>query len=117
MAWERQIHPLGEQAQGLYERAALLYPSAASLFRLPQDGNAFAEALFNEPPVRYELAEALSHDALDRSEAVEALRKTHARRRELAPSREPLSQVLCECVEVTGRFDGDPCPSAADRCA
>jgi hypothetical protein len=76
-----------------------------------------AEALSIEPPVPYEQREATCKDSHERSEAVEFLGKMYARPRALAPSREPLSQVLCTRVEVTGRFDGDRCPSVADRCS
>jgi hypothetical protein len=118
---DRQIHPLGERAQGpyepaqgLYERAPVLYESAAAIFRLPQDRSALAKALSKEPPVRKELAGVACEDAFDRISAVEVLSKTRARRRELAPSHEPLSRVPCTRVEVIGCFDGDRRPSVVD---
>jgi hypothetical protein len=128
-AWDRQVHRLGERAQGRCERAAVLYELAAAIFRLPQVRSAFAEALskkaasrgvlaealFNEPPVRCELAEVACEDTPDRGEAVEAAGKTQARQRELVPSDEPLSRVLCRRIEVTGHFDGDRYASVADR--
>jgi hypothetical protein len=130
-AWTRQVHRLGERAHVLYERAAVLYESAAAIFRLPQGRSAFAEALskeaasrgalaealFEEPPVRCELAEVACEDTLEGSEVVEAAGKTQARRRELVPSREPLSRVRGTPIEVTGHFDGDRHASVADRSA
>jgi hypothetical protein len=113
-AWDRQIHPLGERAQGLYERAAVLYGSAAAIFRLPQDRSALAEALSKQPQVRYERREVTCEDAVDWSEAPEALGKTQARRRELSPSHESLSHVLFTRVEVTGCFGGVLCSIVAD---
>lgn len=130
-AWDRQIHRLCERAQDLYERGAVLYESAAVVCCLPQDRGAFTEslskqsraryalpeAIFNEPRVPYELAEGTYEDTLGRGEAAEVMGKANARRREIAPSREPLSQVPCSRDEVTGRFEGDGCPSALDRYA
>jgi hypothetical protein len=106
---------LYERAQCLYERAQCLYEAAAAVFRLPQDRSAFAEALFNEPPVRYELADAACENTLVGISAAEVLGATHARRRELAPSDEPLSQLACTHVEVIGRFDEYLCRSVRDR--
>jgi hypothetical protein len=83
-ASDRQVHALGERAQGLYSRAAVIS-------RLPQDRSALAQALYEEAEARCTLAEARSNDSRDRSETVEVLGKTYARLRELAPSREPLS--------------------------
>jgi hypothetical protein len=49
-----------------------------------------------------------------RAEALEELREVLFER---APGDEPVSQVVCAFVEVTGRFDGDGCRCGANRYA
>ena len=114
MPWGPRLSPRGAST-GPWRASRGPARACSRLFRLPQDRRAFAEALFNGAPVRSVLAEPTCEDAHDRSEAVEVLGKTHARRREFAPSLEPLSQVLRLRVEVTGRLGGDRCPGDAGR--
>jgi hypothetical protein len=109
-ASDLQVHALGERAQDLYSRAAVIS-------RLPQDRSALAQALYKEAEARCTLAEARSNDSRDRSEAVEVLGKPYARLRKLAACLEPFSQVPCTRAPVPGRGREDRCPSVADRYA